>query len=152
MRRLLWLALFAVALAASSVRADLPGPYPRPPRPLPPPPNPDIVPPVPNPNLEPLPPLPNPPVPDGVVPTPKPIPEGLKPAPVPQPTPQQGAVDPVTGRPYPPPAPRDPPKRTGLFHSCGSGMGAGLAGIGLAWGMLWLGNRFSGRVSRNAKK
>jgi hypothetical protein len=35
------------------------------------------------------------------------------------------------------------PKRTGPFRSCGSGMGLGLAGIGMAWGMLWLGNRFA---------
>jgi hypothetical protein len=28
-------------------------------------------------------------------------------------------------------------------------MGLGLAGIGLAWGTLWLGNRFAGRVARS---
>jgi hypothetical protein len=27
-------------------------------------------------------------------------------------------------------------------------MGLGLAGVGLAWAALWLGNRFAGRVSR----
>lgn len=37
-------------------------------------------------------------------------------------------------------------KRTGLFRTCGSGMGVGLAGVGLAWGVLWLGTRFVGRV------
>lgn len=46
--------------------------------------------------------------------------------------------------PYVPPA----PQRTGPFHSCGSGMGLRLAGIGLAWGMLWLGNRFARTVRR----
>jgi hypothetical protein len=46
--------------------------------------------------------------------------------------------------PYVPPAPR----RSGPFRSCGSGMGLGLAGIGLAWGTLWLGNRFA-RATRS---
>ena len=41
-------------------------------------------------------------------------------------------------------------KRTGLFRTCGSGMGVSLAGVGLAWGMLWLGTRLVGRV-RGAK-
>ena len=69
---------------------------------------------------------------------------------VPQP-PQPAPIDPVTGPPYPPPVPRDPPRRTGPFRSCGSGMGLGLAGIAAAWGVLWLGNRFAGRVSRGTK-
>lgn len=42
----------------------------------------------------------------------------------------------------PRPAP-EPPRRSGPFRSCGSGMGTGFAGIGLAWGMLWFGNRFA---------
>jgi len=38
--------------------------------------------------------------------------------------------------------------RTGPFRSCGSGMGTGFAGIGLAWGLMWVGNHFASRVSR----
>jgi hypothetical protein len=132
MARALWLGVFAVVpLAAefNSARADVPGPdgtyHPKPWGYGAPPPgwferNS----------------LPNPP---------QPTPPG--PAPQPNPQPQPFGVDP-NGRPYPPPAPRDPPKRTGPFRSCGSGMGLGLAGIGAAWGMFWLGNRFAGRVSR----
>jgi hypothetical protein len=52
-----------------------------------------------------------------------------------------------------PPAPQPiPPRRTGPFRSCGSGMGLGLAGIGVAWGMFWLGSRFVGRVSRRTSE
>jgi hypothetical protein len=40
------------------------------------------------------------------------------------------------------------PRRTGPFRSCGSGVGAGLAGIGVAWGLMWAGNRFAGRVAK----
>jgi len=123
--------LFAFALLAVEAgfaRADVPpfgGPrvYDLPPRP----PNPE---PPPLPNPLPTPPAPNPP------------------APAPQPTLQQGAIDPATGLPYPPPRKPDPPRRTGPFRSCGSGMGAGLAGIALAWGALWLGNRFA-RTTRS---
>jgi hypothetical protein len=43
---------------------------------------------------------------------------------------------------------REQPRRTGPFRSCGSGMGVGLAGIGLAWGLMWAGTRFAGRVAR----
>ncbi|MBN9118302.1 MAG: hypothetical protein J0I06_03930 [Planctomycetes bacterium] len=75
-------------------------------------------------------------------------PKPPKPNPAPQPP---AAVDPATDTPSPPPAPRDPPRRTGPFRSCGSGAGPGLAGIGAAWGMLWLGNRLVGRVSRRPK-
>lgn len=80
------------------------------------------------------------------------IPPGPSPRrPDPQPQPPI-TVDPTPDVPYPPPAPRDPPKRrTGPFRSCGSGMGLGLAGIAAAWGMLWLGNRFAGRVSRGSR-
>lgn len=44
--------------------------------------------------------------------------------------------------------PSDAPRRTGPLRSCGSGMGAGLAGIGLASGALWLGQRFARAVRR----
>ena len=47
----------------------------------------------------------------------------------------------------PAPAP-EPPRRTGPFRSCGSGMGAGLAGIGIAWGLMWVGHRCAARVAR----
>jgi hypothetical protein len=30
-------------------------------------------------------------------------------------------------------------------------MGLGLAGIAAAWAMLWLGNRFAGRINRAAE-
>ena len=40
----------------------------------------------------------------------------------------------------------EPPRRTGPFRSCGSGMGAGLAGIGLAWGVMWAGRRYAARL------
>ncbi len=59
----------------------------------------------------------------------------------PLPPPPPFTEGPVVPDPFPP-APAKP-KRTGPFRSCGSGMGTGLAGIGLAWGMLWLGNRFA---------
>ena len=68
-----------------------------------------------------------------LVPEPKPIP-----------------VDPVSGLPYPPPM-KPEPKRTGPFRSCGSGAGLGLAGIGAAWAVLWLGNRFADRAARRAR-
>ena len=75
------------------------------------------------------------------LPPPKPDDPRLIPPGPPQ-TRRNTPIDPVTGLPYPPPAPRDPPqRRTGPFRSCGSGMGLGLAGIGATWGMLWLGNR-----------
>ncbi|MCE9560942.1 MAG: hypothetical protein K8U57_02700 [Planctomycetes bacterium] len=45
--------------------------------------------------------------------------------------------------------PPEPPRRTGPFRSCGSGIGTGFAGIGLAWGLMWIGNRFASRVRRN---
>jgi len=134
MRRLLWLVVFAgvlLAVEAAPVRADVPAPdgtyHPKPWGYGAPPPGWFERNSLPNP-----PPPPQPPQP-------------------PTPQLQQGAVD-SDGRPYPPPLQPGLPKRTGLFHSCGSGAGVGLAGIGLAWGMLWLGNRFAGRVSRSAKK
>jgi hypothetical protein len=39
------------------------------------------------------------------------------------------------------------PRRTGPFRSCGSGMGLGLAGIGIAWGLMWAGTRYAGRFA-----
>lgn len=68
----------------------------------------------------------------------------------PEPAPQQNAIDPVSGLPYPPPYVPEK-KRTGVFRSCGSGMGAGLTGIGAAWAMLWLGNRLAGRVAKGSR-
>ncbi|MBP3953963.1 hypothetical protein J8F10_01425 [Gemmata sp. G18] len=44
----------------------------------------------------------------------------------------------------------DQPRR-GLFRSCGSGMGAGLAGIGLGWGTFWIGTRLVNRT-RNSNR
>jgi hypothetical protein len=55
-------------------------------------------------------------------------------------------IDPVTGQPMP--VRPQPPRRTGPFRSCGSGAGIGLAGIGIAWGMMWVGTRYAGRVRR----
>jgi hypothetical protein len=46
----------------------------------------------------------------------------------------------------PPPVVQEP-RRSGPFRSCGSGMGLGLAGIGMAWGFMWVGNRYAGRVA-----
>jgi hypothetical protein len=40
----------------------------------------------------------------------------------------------------------DQPRRTGPFRSCGSGLGLGLLGIGLAWGLMWIGTRHGGRI------
>jgi hypothetical protein len=68
-----------------------------------------------------------------------PVPKGEDPALQPPPM-----IDPKTGG-IVAPAPTKP-RRTGPFRSCGSGMGVGLAGIGLAWGLFWVGNRFAGRV------
>lgn len=67
---------------------------------------------------------------------------------------QNAHQNPATGGCLPPPTPKptptpEPPRKTGPFRSCGSGMGTGLAGIGLAWGMLWLGNRFTGRTRKS---
>ncbi|VTR93454.1 unnamed protein product [Gemmata massiliana] len=44
----------------------------------------------------------------------------------------------------------DQPRR-GLFRSCGSGMGAGLAGIGLAWGTFWIGSRLANRTRNGSR-
>jgi hypothetical protein len=46
------------------------------------------------------------------------------------------------------PIPYEPSRRTGPFRSCGSGMGLGLAGVGTAWGLMWVGHRYAGRVAR----
>jgi len=63
------------------------------------------------------------------------------------PAPQPPAmIDPITGQPIP--VREEPRRRTGPFRSCGSGAGAGLAGIGLAWGLMWVGHRYSARVAR----
>ena len=39
-------------------------------------------------------------------------------------------------------------RRDGPFRSCGSGSALGLAGIGVAWGLMWAGNRYAGRVAK----
>lgn len=64
-----------------------------------------------------------------------------RPDPAPQP-PQR--IDLETGEPVSP-RPPEPPKRAGVFRTCGSGAGLGLAAIGATWGLLWLGTRFAGR-------
>ncbi|MCI0704396.1 MAG: hypothetical protein L0241_25340 [Planctomycetia bacterium] len=120
------LALFAclcVAVMALPAWADLPGPGPRP-RPGPP--------------IDPIPrPMPPAPAPNG---------EEVTPQPPPPP------IDPITGKELFDTREKKSPQRTGPFRSCGSGMGLGLAGIGLAWGMFWLGNRFAARVSRGTNE
>ena len=63
--------------------------------------------------------------------------------------PRRPSYDPTDeSRPDEPEAPPrpEPPKRNGPFRSCGSGAGTGFAAIGITWGVLWLGNRFAGRV------
>ena len=45
------------------------------------------------------------------------------------------------------PVTADPPRR-GVFRTCGSGMGVGLAGIGVAWGLMWVGTRCASRITR----
>ena len=80
--------------------------------------------------------------------------------PLPTPVPETNA-----GTPPPPPPPTDPgtgkpvweireenPSRTGPFRSCGTGAPLALAGIAATWGMLWLGNRVAGRVSRRESR
>jgi hypothetical protein len=42
-------------------------------------------------------------------------------------------------------------RRTGPFRSCGSGMGVGLAGIGVAWGLMWVGTRYAGRIAKSQR-
>lgn len=46
---------------------------------------------------------------------------------------------PVLANPAPPPDFKNTAgsTRTGLFRSCGSGAGLGLAAIGVAWGLMW---------------
>jgi hypothetical protein len=39
-------------------------------------------------------------------------------------------------------------RRNGPFRSCGSGAGAGLAAIGVAWGLMWVGHRYAGRLTK----
>jgi hypothetical protein len=56
-------------------------------------------------------------------------------------------IDPETGQPMPV-RPEPDRRRTGPFRSCGSGAGAGLAGIGIAWGLMWVGHRYAARVAR----
>jgi hypothetical protein len=69
----------------------------------------------------------------------RPPPEGAEPAVPPM-------IDPVTGQPRP--MRPEPRRRNGPFRSCGSGMGVGLAGIGVAWGLMWVGTRYAGRITR----
>lgn len=128
------LAFALLAAQAAPVFADIPGPHPRPRPPLPLPPQP----------------IPPPDFGDDSIPTAN---DEKAPQP-PSPPPIRNTGD--SGTPFattttlPTPSPKkpEPPKRTGPFRSCGSGMGLGLAGIGAAWAVLWLGNRFSGRVAR----
>lgn len=172
--RSLWLRLFALVILvahAGPVLADVPSPFGGP-RPRPPQyggdfPNPTPQP-APTPTPQPQPPLPPIPPPDDLAPTPSPTPQPPLPAPIPSPMPPapipSPAPEPPANGPLPPflqPTPqtlkqpdsvRGNAPRAGLFRSCGSGAGLGLAGIGLSWGMLWLGTRFVGRVSRTAKK
>jgi hypothetical protein len=42
-------------------------------------------------------------------------------------------------------------RRSGPFRSCGSGAGVGLAGIGVTWGLMWVGTRYASRVARREK-
>jgi hypothetical protein len=125
-----WFALVLLAAGAAPAFADVAGPWPWSKRP-----NRDryITGPVKviTPDGEPTPPAP----PDGQAPQP-PADEKAAPAPNPQP---MYPDDPVV---------RLPPRRSGPFRSCGSGTPVCLAGIGLAWGMLWLGNRFA-RTARS---
>src|SRR5262245_30707437 len=86
-------------------------------------------------------------------PTPPPPPEGLETTPNPSPNPPPPVKD--TPQPPPPPPARAVParqRRTGPFRSCGSGMGVGLAGIGLTWGLMWIGHRYAGRVARTRRE
>ena len=78
------------------------------------------------------------------------LPVEANPAPPPEiikkrenPTPPQ--IDAETGAVVP--VKEAPPRRTGPFRSCGSGMGLGLAGIGIAWGLMWVGTRYAARVA-----
>ena len=145
--RVLFVGVFVYLCLPSPVRADIPpGPRPIPPQfdipqpPIPGPPLPRPDPPVPQP------PIPRPlPEPDSLIPTPNPVPTSQPKGTIdPQPQPK-GPADPSVWRPVPrPPEPR----RTGPFRSCGSGAGIGFAGIGLAWGLMWIGNRYAGRISR----
>jgi hypothetical protein len=51
--------------------------------------------------------------------------------------------------PAPPPDWKDTgSRRDGPFRACGSGVGLGLVGIGIAWSLMWVGHRFAGRVAR----
>ena len=53
-----------------------------------------------------------------------------------------------TDQPATPTPPQQPVQKSGPFRSCGSGIGTGLAGIGLAWMVMWTGNHFARRVRR----
>jgi hypothetical protein len=159
--RALWLGLFALAILAAEVSpvfADVPSPdgtyHPKPWGYGAPPPGwveQNRVRNTPAPAPQPQPPQPQIPPPDfgDMTQPPAPIPDTV---PIPQPMPRPGPqIDPLNEFPPKPPK-KVEPQRTGPFRSCGSGAGTGLAGIALTWGMLWLGNRFVGRVSRSAKK
>lgn len=81
------------------------------------------------------------------------LPDGKPPSPGPNPAPP--VPDPIipSVEPQPPPPPKKvEPRRSGVFRSCGSGAGLGLAGIAVGWGMLWLGTRFVNRRPRSAEK
>ncbi len=67
---------------------------------------------------------------------------------VPRPKPAPKSSD-DSAEPKPEPKPA-PPQPTGPLRSCGSGAPLALAGIATAWGVLWLGGRVAGRVSRRA--
>jgi hypothetical protein len=67
---------------------------------------------------------------------------------VPRPKPAPKSTDEAAeSKPEPKP---EPPPRTGPLRSCGSGAPLALAGIATAWGVLWLGGRVAGRMSRRA--
>lgn len=67
--------------------------------------------------------------------------------------PPAGWYDSKAGQPTPTEQPKpEPPKASAPFRSCGSGAPLALAGIGATWGMLWLGNRFAGRMSRRESR
>ena len=40
------------------------------------------------------------------------------------------------------------PRRPPTTHSSLSGLGVGLAGVALAWGVMWIGIRLVGRINR----
>lgn len=56
----------------------------------------------------------------------------------------------VPPRPGPRPQRTDPPAEKPAIpgRACGSALGLALAGVGMVWGLMWIGTRYADRITR----